>query len=175
MSSLQRLIITSVGTAADFKSLCDFAPGKLVALNNFIAYLGGLSGGAIPGASLAFQVGAVQAAGTITSTGTATAAQTMTLLNVTLTARASNPAANEFVVSATPAVQAANIAAAINASASFAGKVTASALEGVVTVTSVVPGSVGNGLQIVNVNLGNVTVGAFANGADGTATTIDLS
>jgi hypothetical protein len=174
MSSLQRLVITYNGTSADFKSQCDMAPGKLPALNNIVDFLAGLAGGSRMGSLLTWKVGAVQATGTITSTGAATAAQAMTLLNVTLTAIGSNPGNNQFVPSATVGTQAANIAAAINASTSLAGKVTATALAGVVTVTSVVPGLMGNGFQISAGNLSNVSVGAFANGTDGTAYSQDL-
>ena len=173
MSSYIRLVVTSPLTVPGLTSVLDFAPGNLPALQNFENYIGALAGGN-QSATLRFKVGAIQATATITSTGTATAAQTMTLGNVTLTAVASAPAANQFVVSATPATQATNLAACINASASFTGKFTAVAVLGVVTVTAIVPGLIGNALQIVNVNLGNVTVAAFANGTDGTATTMTL-
>lgn len=174
MSSLVRLLITSTGTKADFQSQCNLAMGGLDAVNSFVDYVSGLSGGQRIGASLAFKVGAIQATGTITSTGAATAAQAMTLLNVTLTAIASDPANNQFVPSATVGVQAANIAACINASTTLAGKVTATAALGVVTVTSIVPGLMGNGFQVSAGNLSNVSVGAFTNGTDGTAYSIDL-
>lgn len=171
--SLQRLIINSDLSAAGFSSVCDLAPGQLPAANNFLDYVGGLCGGNYM-ALLSFNVGAVQATATITSTGASVAAQAMTLLNVTLTAVAANPANNQFVPNATPATQAANIAAAINASTSLAGKVTATSALGVVTVTSVVPGLMGNGFQISAGNLANVSVGAFAGGTDGTAYALDL-
>lgn len=173
--ALVRLVIDSNGTEADFKSECNLAMGGLDAVQSFANYIGGLQGGIQIGADLAFKVGATQATATITSTGAATAAQTMTLLNVTLTAVASGPVQNEFVPSATVGTQAANIAAAINASASFAGKVTAVANAGVVTVTSVVPGLIGNGLQIADVDLANVAVAGFSGGTDGTAYNIALS
>jgi hypothetical protein len=172
MSSFQRVIIETPVTADGFKSICDLAPGKLPALQNFENFVGAVSGGNQM-AKLSFQVGAVKATGTITSTGAATAAQAMTLLNVTLTAIGSNPGNNQFVPSATVGTQAANIAACINASTSLAGKVTATASLGVVTVTSVVPGLMGNGFQISAGNLSNVSVGAFANGSDGTSYSID--
>ena len=176
MSSLVRLVITSNGTANDFKSQCNLAPLGLPAANNFADYIAGLTGGNVSGASLQFQVGAVKATGTLTvSAGGSTAGQACTIGNVTLTGRASNPAANEFVVSATAATQATNMAAAINASTSFAGIVTASAALGVVTLTAVVPGALGNGYQLSAGNLGNVAAGAFANGANGTAYTVNLA
>jgi hypothetical protein len=43
-----------------------------------------------------------------------------------------------------------------------------------VTITAVVPGLAGNGLELSAGTLANVTLGAMANGSDGTAYTIDL-
>lgn len=175
MASLQRLIITSDGTANDFKSVCDLAPGELPAAINFMNYIGSLTGGNQM-AKLDFQVGAVQATGTITSTGAATANQTMKLANQTLTAKASGAVAadGEFNVSATPATQTTNIAAAINAMPELSGIVTASAALGVVTVTSVVPGLIGNGIECADVDLANVSVSGMSGGSDGTTYSIDL-
>ncbi len=172
--SLQRLVInTGNSTAADFKSVCDLSPGDLPANQNLENYIGALSGGN-QSALMEMKVGAVQATATIVNAAAAVAAETMSLLNITLTARAADPAANEFVLSATPATQAANIAAAINSSASFTGKVTAAVTSGgTVTVTSVVPGVMGNGLQISE-SMTGVTVTQFTSGSDGTAYTIDL-
>lgn len=175
MSSLQRLVITTPGTAADFKGYCNLAPGQLVAMNNFIDYLSGVAGGSINGASLAFKVGAVQASGTLTvAAGGSTNNQTCSICNITLTAKTSSTANNEFTISATAATQAANMAAAINASTDLAGKVTATSALGVVTITAVVPGLIGNGIQMSAGTLSNVTLGAFASGDDGTAYTVDL-
>lgn len=174
MASLQRIVITTPGTANDFKSVCPLAVGGLDAaqsLQNFIA----ATQGGNQAASYAIKVGAVQAAGTLTvATGGSANDQACTILNVTLTGKTSSTANNEFTVSATAATQAANMTAAINASTSLAGKVTASRVGAVVTITSVVPGLLGNGLQLSAGNLANVTAGAFAGGTDGTAYTIDL-
>lgn len=173
--SLVRLVLNSNGSSDDFKSQCPLAVLGHDAINNYSSYVAGLNGGSQAGALFSFNVGAVQATATFTvATGGSVAAQAGSLLNVSLTGRASNPAANEFVVSATASTQAANMAAAINASASFAGKVTAEAVGAVVTVTAVVPGLIGNGLQISAGSLANVTAGAWANGTDGTAYSIDL-
>lgn len=167
MSSFQRIILESEVSAIGFKSVCDLAPGQLPALNNLVDYLGGVSGGNYA-AKLNVQVGAVKASATITSTGAATAAETFTLCNVVFTAVASGATGNQFNVSGTVATQAANIAAAINASSDLSGLVTATSALGVVTITAVVPGTVGNGLQLSE-SLTNVTATAFASGADGTA------
>lgn len=175
MSSLQRVVITTPGTAADFKSLCNLAPGQLDALNNFIDFLGGVAGGAIPGASLAFKVGSVQASGTLTvAAGGSANNETCSICNVTFTAKTSGATGNQFNISATAATQAANMVTAINASSDLSGKVTASSVGGVVTITSVVPGLMGNGLQLSAGTLANVTLAAFSGGTDGTSYTLDL-
>lgn len=112
--------------------------------------------------------GMVQASATITSTGSAVNNETMSLANVTLTAKTSGAVAanGEFNISATPTLQAASIAAAINAVPGLSGLVTATAALGVVTVTTVKPGKAGNGLQMSE-SLTNVTVTQFASGSDG--------
>ena len=172
--SLQRIVInTGSLTANGFKSVCDLSPDQLPALQNLVNYLS-----SVPdqqAALLSINVGAVQASATITSTGSAVNNETMSLLNVTLTAKTSGAvaASGEFNISATPATQAANIAAAINAVSTLSGKVTASSALGVVTVTAVVPGLIGNGLQISE-SLSNVTVAQFSGGSDGTAYSLDL-
>jgi hypothetical protein len=87
--------------------------------------------------------------GTFTA-GAPTAGQALTVNGVAFTCRASNPAANEWVLSATPATNATNLAAAINASttAGIINTVSASASGAVVTFTSVVPGPVGKNIAI---------------------------
>jgi hypothetical protein len=172
--SLQRLIINSDLSAVGFKSVCDLSPLQLPAANNFADYIAGLCGGNYM-ALLSFQVGAVQAAGLLTvSAGGSANNETCTVCNVTLTGKTSSTANNEFTVSATAATQATNMAACINASTSLAGKVTATAALGVVTITSVVPGLVGNGLQLSAGTLANVAATAFAGGDDGTSYSVDL-
>lgn len=174
MSSLQRLLITSDGTKADFQSVCDLSPGENVAVQSFENYLGALNGGNQM-ALLEWAVGAIQATATYTITSTGpTNGQAGTLLNQTLTAVTSGADATlgQFNISATPATVATGLAAAINATLST--KVVAVAALGVVTVTALVPGVIGNGLQISAGNLSNVSAGAWANGTDGTAYSQDL-
>lgn len=131
----------------------------------------------VNGAQVAYakiSTGAVQATATITSTGAAVNNETMSLANVTLTAKTSGAVAanGEFNLSATVATQAANIAAAINAVSGLSGIVTATSALGVVTVTAVQPGKSGNAIQISE-SLTNVTVTQFANGSDGTQVAIN--
>lgn len=173
--SLVRLVINSNGTAADFKSQCNLAMGGLDAANSFADYIGGLIGGNLISASLDFAVGAVQAQGTVTFASTGpTNGQTCTLCGVTFTAVTSGATGNQFNISATPAVVAANFASAVNAATSLKGLITATSLLGVVTVTAAVPGTVGNGLVIANVNLANATFSTLAAGAEGTPYSISL-
>jgi hypothetical protein len=172
--SLVRLVIDSNGTADDFKSQCNLAMGGLDAANNFVDYVAGLTGGNMMGADLAFKVGAVQATATLTVSSTGSANdETCSICNVTFTAKTSGATGNQFNISSTPATQAANMVAAFNASADLAGKVVASRVDAVVTLTAVVPGLLGNGLQISE-GLTNVALSAFANGSDGTAYNINL-
>lgn len=172
--SLQRLIINSDLSAVGFKSVCDLSPLQLPAANNFLDYIGGLCGGNYM-ALLDFAVGAVQASATFTvAAGGSANGESGTLLNTTLSAVTSgaDPAAGEFNISATAATQAASMVTAINTV--LGDKVLATNLLGVVTITALVPGVVGNGLQISAGTLANVTAGAFANGSDGTAYSVDL-
>jgi hypothetical protein len=172
MSSYARILLTSPLTSAQLSSVLNLAPGQLPALQNLENYLSGFSGGNQM-ALLEVDVNPVYAYGLLTSTGSAVAAETFTLCNVVFTARNSGATGNEFNVSGTVAIQAANIAAAINASASLAGIVTASSLDGVVTITSALPGLIGNGLQLSE-NLTNVSATAFAHGTDGTTYDLDF-
>jgi phage tail sheath gpL-like len=146
------------------------AQANLQAIDN---YLVGVNGGENR-ADIDALYGAVQATATMTSTGAATANDTFSLANVVFTAKASGATGNEFNLSATVGTQAANIAAAINASPDLAGIVTATSLAGVVTITAVMPGLTGNGIQFSE-DLDNVTITQFAGGTNGTAVDIDLS
>lgn len=173
MSSFNRIVMEVPITAAGFKSVCDLAPGQLPALNNLIDYLGGVAGGNNM-ANMIIKVGAVKATGTLTvSAGGSGNDETCTVCNVTFTAKTSGATGDQFNISATAATQAANMAAAFNASANLTGKVVATAALGVVTLTAVVPGLAGNGLDLTE-GLANVAKSAFAGGTDGTSYTLDL-
>lgn len=167
MSSYTNILLTSPLTADGLDSVLDLAPGQLPALQNFENYIGALSGG-LQSAELQFNLGASFAYGKLTSTGSAVDGETFTLCNVVFTAKSSGATGNQFDVSMTVGTQATNIANAINGSSDLVGIVTASAALGVVTITAVAPGALGNGLQLSE-SLTNVSATAFAHGADGTA------
>jgi len=175
MSSRIELVITSNGTALDFKSQCNLAPLGLPALNNFIDYLSGLAGGNVSGATLVFGVGAVRAVGSITQTSTGAAnGETLTVAAVTFTARTSGATGNEWNRSDTVATSATNLAAAINASTDTNPYVSASASAGVVTVTVLEPGVLGNTITITE-SCSNTTRVTPVGGADGTSYTINCA
>ena len=166
--SKQLILIDTELSADSFKSVCPMDAGPIEGLQSLENFIVALEGGN-QSADLTAKVGAVSASATFTVSSTGSvAAQAGTLLNISLTGRASAPAMNEFVVSTTPATQAANMAAAINASTDLNKKVSAVAVGAVVTITSKIPGDMSNGLQISAGNLANVALGAFANGSDGT-------
>ncbi len=136
----------------------------------------------VDGAQAAYakiSTGSVQASGTGTFTGAATAAQTMTIAGVTFTARAvPDETADEYLVSATVALEAASLARAINASttAGVVGTVQATSALGVVTITAVQPGVSGNQIPTVDVDTSNFTFAqaALANGSDGTQVAVNF-
>lgn len=97
---------------------------------------------------------------TFSSTGP-TNGETCTVANITFTAETSGATGNQFNISSTPATVAANFAAAINGSVNLKGICTATSALGVVTLTSVVPGLIGNGIETGVGTLVNTVVVAF--------------
>lgn len=87
----------------------------------------------------------VQASGTITLTHASIAADdTVTVLGVTLTAKASGAVANQFNIGANATADAVALAACINANATIAQALVATSALGVVTIKAITPGVVGN-------------------------------
>lgn len=186
MSQLN-LAISSRRDAATLKAAFE-TPGavcKQAITQKILNFIAGLStgselgpSGSAPSIAISIEDQAVAASGTLTvAAGGSTAAQTCSIAGVTFTAVASGATGNQFNVSATAATQATNMASAINASASLAGIVTASAVSGVVTITAAQKGKLGNGIAISAGTLSNVTAsGALLTGgaADSSAITISF-
>jgi len=122
--------------------------------------------------------GAVQATATITFTDTRpVAAETFTLCGTVFTARDSGASGNEFNTSATDGdVTAAACVVAINASATakVTEAVVATSVASVVTITALIPGTLGNGLVLTEA-LANTTAVDFASGSEGTVTSLPLT
>ncbi len=174
MSSFTNLLITSTLSADQMRSVMPVAQkgqSALLYVGNFIRAIA--SGN--QNAALTVDMGSVKASGTITVATTGpTNGQTMTLCGQTLTAKTSGAVASdgEFNISATAATVATGIAAAINAVVALQTICTATSALGVVTVTAISPGAMGNGLYAVNVNLSNTTVVSLAGGSNGTTTVL---
>ncbi len=169
MSSKVRLDLTIPSNEATFiaKTL-PMNTGPHRSFSNLSSYFAAIAGAVYSGAMVE-TTGAVQAYGLITSTGTATNGDTMTVANVTLTAETSGAdyTMGQFDISGTVATQATNIARAINSTPAFSGIVTATHALGVVTVTAVAPGTMGNGIELDLGTMHNMSVTAFAHGVDG--------
>lgn len=170
--SLLRVLIDTDGTtnATLVDQLRMVATDPKASIIRLAQYLEGITQG-VPNASLKVATNPVQATGVVTFTGDPSADETVTIANVVFTAKASGATGNQFNIGANVTAHAANLAAAINASANLAGKVTATSLLGVVTLTAVVPGVSGNGLALSE-SMSNTTVTAFASGSDGVETTL---
>lgn len=176
-NSYQRMTLTLPVTTTAFKSVANLHSGlgPHEGFQGVLNYLHGINGGIWQG-QLDVLTGAAYATATLTSTGAASDGETCVICNVTFTAKSSGATGNQFNVSATPATQATNIKNAINNSSNLAGIVTATSSAGVVTITAVAPGAVGNGLQISEA-LTNVSLASFsslATGVDGTTYSMDL-
>jgi len=161
-NTFQTIVLESEQTTASFLSNCNLAPLQIPALVAFENYIGGIVGGNYP-AKVTFYTGSARATATITvSTGGSANNETITICGVTFTAKTSGAAGNQFNISATAATQAASMVLFINASTSLTNIVTAANVLGVVTLSAVLPGAMGNGLVAANVDLANVVVSSFA-------------
>lgn len=178
MSSKIRFDLSIPTSAATFDARCKLVPGRSgQSLTNIGNYFEAIGGGPYAGSCLVSS-GAVMAQGkvTITSTGP-TDGETMTVGNVTITAKTSGavPAEGEFDINASATIVATGMALAINSVPELAGVVTASSLAGVVTITAAVPGAIGNGIDLTeamtNVAITNA-MGSLTAGTDGTQTTV---
>lgn len=113
-------------------------------------------GAGLESASFAVQTSAnppAAATGTVTLTNASIVANdTLTIAGVAFTAKASGATGAQFNIGGTATITAANIVAAVNASAAANVLVVASSVAGVVTVTSLAQGAVGNFVPMATSN-----------------------
>lgn len=168
--SITKIVVTTPDSAAMVLDQLNPQNGAsaLDSVSNIVRYFGGIADGAFYFSSIVENVGEVQATGLLTMTGAATAAQTLTIANVTFTAETSGATGNQYNLSSTVGIQAANIAAAVNGSTNLKGLVTATSALGVVTLTSAWGGAIGNTIELSVGNTSNMTATAFSGGSDGT-------
>jgi hypothetical protein len=168
MSTTLNLQLSSSLSADQLKSICDLTPGQLPGLQNFINYLEGVTGGN-NSASMNFMIGGTPASATVTSNSVARVDDVLYVLKLPLFAvSGSNPGPNSFQLNSNLTIQAANIARAINISATFAYKVTATSSGAVVTITTVNVGSINNGLTTDVSNIPGCSSTQFSGGTNGT-------
>ena len=108
-----------------------------------IGLLEGIQGG-VYNAHLNVKLGCDFASKTGTFTGDPSADETVTIGGVVFTAKASGATGNQYNIGANVTAHAANLAAAINASSSVNHSILATSALGVITITSKIPGKVGN-------------------------------
>lgn len=167
MSSIIRIDLTIPSSTATFtaKTLPKNTDARM-SFERLGAYLHAIAGAVYSG-KINETTGAVRATSTFTFASTGpTNNETCTVANVTFTAKTSGATGNQFNISSTDTVVAANFAAAINGSTSLVGIVSATVSGAVVTLTSLAPGNVGNGIETGVGTLANTTVVAFAGGAE---------
>lgn len=171
--ALNRLVIeTPLTTAQDAAVMRLNGTGSWRNIFALLSWLRGFAKGTRRG-NMKLKVGAVRATGLVTFGGLPVADETVTIGNVVFTAKDSGATGNQFNIGANVTAHAANLTTAINASANLTGKITATSSEGVVTLTAVVPGLMGNALALSE-SMSNTTVTAFASGTDGTAYNLTL-
>lgn len=167
MSSIVRIDLTIPSSAATFTAKT--LPRNTSAnqsFHNLSSYLASIGGGVYAG-KINETTGAIRATGTVTFSSTGpTNTQTMTIANVTITAVSGTPTGNQIKTNASPTVLATELAALVNSSSSFVGIVSATSSAGVVTLTSLAPGNVGNGLELSAGTFSNTAVAAFSGGSE---------
>ena len=154
------------------------APTILRKLSSFFGALA--QGGYASNLKMAYNCVAAQA--TITVTGTGTNGDTLTLLGTTITMETSgaSPASNQINIGGSVTAVAAQIVGLINGTTalspnSWAGLCSASNVAGVITITCLIPGVIGNVLLATSVSSTALTVthdfGTSVAGSEGTAAT----
>jgi phage tail sheath gpL-like len=137
--------------------------------NELMTYIAKMAGGLIP-ATVKCRIGEVKATGTVTC-ASAQALDTVTIDGVVFTAVSGTPAAGEFDISGTNTAAAASLVAAIASNATLDGRVVASSALGVVTLTAVEGGELGNSISLASSNGTRLAVSAaaLAGGVNGTS------
>jgi len=144
-------------------------------LGNLSKLLQGMAVGALTGTTNVFtsSLNPVRASATATL-ATAEADNTITIGGTLLTAKASPAGESQWLVTGSDTVVAAALAAAINAHSVLSLIVSATSAIGVVTITCVVPGAIGNQVPVVRVGapitLSSATLVSGAGGPAGVAT-----
>lgn len=134
-------------------------------------YIMNISSGSVSGGTLVIGQTAVSATGTVTF-ASFVAADTVTVGQIVLTGSASPANENQFLSTGTDAQDAAAFAACVNAHSILSKIVSASSLLAVATVTSIIPGVIGNQLDLAISAHGSVSAATFTGGSIDTNVTL---
>jgi phage tail sheath gpL-like len=140
-------------------------------INELITQLNRIAGGLRP-ATIKARIGDVKATGTVTL-ASVDVDDTVTIDGVVFTAVASGATGNQFNQGGTDTVDAASLVSAINANTTLDGRVVATSALGVVTLTAVEGGELGNSVSLASSNGTRLAVSAaaLAGGVNGTSYT----
>jgi len=154
----------------DMKQLIQAPTGDRALLGTrLMQYVRSLMGGA-RSAALHIKVNAVKATGTVTL-ASFVADDTVTINGVVLTGKASPAGEAQFAVGVSDTADAAALAAAINAHSTLSLMVVASSALGVVTLTAILPGYLGNAVTLAISAHGSVSAARMAGGTNGAVQT----
>ncbi len=171
-----------LSVAADGPSPTGFGKGDAPTMLRKISTLFGAVAQGAHASNLKMAYNAVAAQATITVGGTGTNGDTATILGIVITMKTSSasPAANEINIGGSVTAVAAQIVGLINGTTalspnSWAGMCSASNVAGVITLTCLIPGVIGNVLLATSVSSTALTVthdfGTSVAGSEGTAAT----
>lgn len=116
------------------------------------------------------KINAVKATGTVTLSSHV-ATNTVTVNGVSFACVASGATGAQYNVGADDTETAVNLAAALNANSTLDGMVVATSALGVVTLTALVPGELGNAVTLAISANGSVSAARMAGGTNGTTET----
>jgi phage tail sheath gpL-like len=168
MSIQSMIILDQPESSADMQALVHAETGnRFLAGKKLMNYLRSLMGGARQ-ATVKVCVNAVKATGTITLSSHV-ATDTVTVNGITFTCVASGATGNQYNVGASDALTADALAAAINANTTLDGMVVATSASGVVTLTALFPGELGNGVTLAISAHGSVSAARMAGGTNSEA------
>ena len=139
--------------------------------NELITWINKMAGGLLP-ATIKARIGDVKATGTVTL-ASVDVSDTVTIDGIVFTAVASGATGNQFNQGGTDTVDAASLVTAINANTTLDGRVVATSALGVVTLTAVEGGELGNSVSLASSNGTRLAVSAaaLAGGVNGTSYT----
>lgn len=176
-NSLLKITIANPNLTVTTSNRDLFAKSRHTECNRLVDYFRALSSGTTHGSGSTLTVADLanqtQASGTVTC-ASVSAADTVTVGNIVFTAVSGTPSGNQFKRGVSDTADGLSLATAINANTSLNPYVVAANASGVVTVSSISLGALGNLLQLSSSNNTRLAVVALASGADATITTYNF-